>query len=192
MLRDTLPQPGRPLELSNLKGRERSEATLTGAPQPQDGEVLSLGGLIATSSTKDSFSWTPFRFSCVTHFLRFEGSNQIIHAPDLYKSNSIPDWFPWWLLGAAAPIQIEYLRLGLENFSSRFSIARFGATPVVSDTLLVDADQESLTLSLSTQQPRWRPCNPFETLTVFRQVALALEKVCGYSLSESFVRELRI
>ncbi len=192
VLHDAVPQPGHPLEFSNLKGRERSETALSGVPQPQEGEVLSIGGTIATSGTKSGFSWAPFRFSCVTRFLRFEGSTQIIHAPDLFKSDSIPEWFPWWLLGAGAPIQIEYLRLGFENFSSRFSIARFGAVPVVSDTLLIDANQESLSISLSTQQPRWQPCNPFLKLPLFRQVSLAIEKVCGSSLSDSFGRELKI
>jgi hypothetical protein len=192
VLHDAIPQPGYPCELSNLKGRERSEAAFKGVPPPQDGEVLSIGGTIATSGGKNGFTWSPFRFSCLTRFVRFEGNDQIIHAPELFKSESIPQWFPWRLLGAAAPIKIEYLRLGFENFSSRFSIARFGAVPVVSDTLLIDANQESLNVSLSTQQPRWQPCNPFSTLPLFKQVSLAVEKVCGSSPSEGFARELTV
>ncbi len=192
ILRDTITAagPSRPVELFNLKGREHADSVLAGPPHPVDGEVLSLGGSIATGSERGEFSWSPFRFSCVTHFKRFEGNNQIVHSPELHTTDSVPEWLPWWLLGAAAPLKIEYLRVGFENFSSRFSVARFGAVPVVSDTLLLDATQESLSVSLTTQQPRWQSSNPFEKLPLFKQVSLAIEKVCGLSPSESFFHQL--
>ena len=192
VLKDSLPEGTSPRELVNLKGRDKLEPTLAALPPAYEGELLTVGGEIATASESGSFVWAPFRFSCVTNFVRFEGSNKIVYSPEMLSSETVPDWFPWWLLGAAAPLRIDYLRLAFENFTSRFKVAQFGLTPVVSDTLRIDATNDSLHISLTTQQPRWNPCNPLETLPLFKRVAVVLDIVCACPLSTQFSSELSL
>jgi hypothetical protein len=134
--------------------------------------------------------WTPFRFSILTNFKRFEGSSDIVFSLQQSRNDAIPSWFPWWLLGAAAPIKVEYLRLGLEAFTTRFSISRFGSIPAVSDSLLIDLAHDTLAVRLTTDQPRRRRCNPFESIPAFKRVSGAVDSVLGISLSTQFAEEL--
>jgi hypothetical protein len=189
-LRDALSLKATPAELLDLKGRERTDLVIPELPHPRAEEVFALGGSIATGHTPGGFTWAPFVTSCTTRFKRFEGNRHIVHSYEIHPPENIPEWLPWWMLGSAAPIQLDYARFGFELFSSRFRLTSFGAVPVVSDSLLLDATNDRLVVQLTTNQPRWKPCNPFETNSVFRSTAQAVDSVCRTTLPESFAKEL--
>jgi len=177
-------------ELSNMKGRDTADVLLSGYPAPLHDEIFTIGGTIATAHDSRGFIWSPFRFSILSNFSRFEGASGIVFSLLESRSETIPEWLSWWVLGAAAPIRLEYLRVGLEAFTAKFSISRFGSIPVVSDSLLIDISCDSLALKLTTQQPRKQRCNPLETVPAFKQVSEAIGSVLGISLSSQFALEL--
>jgi hypothetical protein len=192
VVRDIIPSPHSVTEFNNLKGRGREDMLLSGLPAAQGEELLTVGGAIATESKGDSFVWTPFRTSLLTHFAHFQGSSQIAHTVQERRSESIPSWLPWWLLGAAAPLRVEYARFGFEHFTSRFRVTQFGFMPVVSDSLLLDLTNEEIALRLTTDQPTLKRCNPFETVALFKRVAISLRSTLGISLSDQFTEELEL
>jgi hypothetical protein len=183
-------------ELRNIKGRDPHESPLVpGAPSPAGEEILTIGGTIATGTTANNsdtsdFVWEPFHYSCHSRFDRFEGSRTIVHSVHTQRAATLPEWLPWWLLGAAAPIEPQYFRLGLEFFTSRFVITRLSFTPVVTDTFLIDCVDTTLSLKLRTEQPYWKPCNPFGKIALLRSLATGLETITGVSLPNLFAREL--
>lgn len=177
-------------EILNLKGRESSEVLLANCPPPLPDEVVTIGGTIATGENANGFVWTPFRFSLVSYFARFEGSSSIVFSLQPSRTDSLPEWLPWWLLGAAAPLRVDYMRLGLEVFTSKFSISSFGSIPAVSDSLLIDIAHGTLALKLTTQQRRKGRCNPFESVIAFKQISDALASFFGAPLSSQFASEL--
>lgn len=188
-------------ELRNIKGRDPHQNPLIdGAPAPSGEELFVVGGMIATgenahnSGAKDNgvtdFVWEPFHYSCHSRFNRFEGSRTIIHSVQEQRSTTLPEWLPWWLLGAAAPIEPRYFRLGLEFFTSRFAITRLSFTPVVTETFLIDCVDAILALKLKTEQPYWKPCNPFEQIALLRTLSAGIEKLTGVSLATLFAQEL--
>jgi hypothetical protein len=178
-------------ELKDIKGREPHEAPLlSAAPAPSGEELLLISGKIATEPRDDDFNWEPFQFSCHTQFERFEDPRSIIHRAITSKTDSIPQWLPWWMLGSAAPIKLEHFRLGLEFFTSRFVLTRLSFTPIVSETLLIEADQNRLAIKLRTERPYWKPCNPFGNIAILRKISEALTEILGVSLEGEFVREL--
>lgn len=188
-------------ELRNIKGRDPHEAPLLGgAPIPSGEELLTIGGSIATGAAPhDSYNnhgrvrdfiWEPFNYSCYSRFDRFEGSRTIIHSVQTQSAATVPPWLPWWLLGAAAPIEPRYFRLGLEFFSSRFVITRLSFTPIVTDTFLIDCVDTTLALKLKTEQPYWKPCNPFEKIALLRVLSEGFEKITGLALPTLFANEL--
>jgi hypothetical protein len=175
-----------------MKGRETEQVLLTASPAPLSDEIFTIGGTIATAGDSSEFVWTPFRFSILSHFNRFEGSSDIVFSLQQSRSDTIPSWLPWWLLGAAAPIRVEYLRLGLEAFTSKFSISSFGSIPVVSDSLLIDLAHDTLAIKLTTDQLRRRRFyNPFESIPAFKHISTAINSVLGLSLSTTFAEELQ-
>jgi hypothetical protein len=178
------------LETYNLKGRDAGDTILSDLPAPHTDELLAIGGTIATRPSNTGFEWSPFHYSIHSKFLRFEGPSTIVFSWHHSCSESIPSWLPWWLLGAAAPIRIEYCRVALELFTNRFSIARLGVAPVVSESLLVDINDRVCAVRLTSEQPRWVACNPFETSSAFKQLAAAIERATQLPLAQLFANEL--
>lgn len=179
-------------ELVNLKGRERNDVLIPDAPLPKSNELFALEGSIALGHSQKGFTWAPLHLACTTPFARFEGNRHIVHVAQIQSSESIPEWLPWWLLGSAIPVELSHLRFGFEQFSSRFRITSFGAVPIVSDSLIVDATDNQLVLQVTTNQPHPKPCNPFETIPTFHSAATVLDTVCHTCLATTFAAELTL
>jgi hypothetical protein len=191
-LRKVLPQSQLPTQMVNIKGRTPQSGTTSGSYLPPPDEVLTIGGTIATApSAATDFEWMPFRFSISSRFAHFEGASKMAFTFEPTKTISLPDWLPWWLLAAAAPIQLQYCRIGLEVFTAKFSIARFGFAPVVSESLYLEIEDNTLSLSLHTQQPRWERANPLISVPQFRELVAALDPSLGIHLAEQFATELK-
>lgn len=181
-----------PLEFKNVKGRDRSCVLIPELPAPLGEELVTVGGTIATGQeTSGEFSWAPFHLSLVTRFSKFEGNRTIIHSVEEMRSDSLPQWLPWWLLGAAAPIRVQYARFGFDRFTSAFSMYRFGFTPVVSDSLRLDLTTAQLSILLTTDRARMRSCNPFREVELFTNIAAAVRLTLKEPLEEVFDQELR-
>ena len=180
------------IELINIKGRDRGEMPIPSIPKPTGEELFSIGGTIATSiqEPRGDFVWENFQVACHTSFNRFEGSRSIIYTPHLLRSDTIPSWYPWWLMGFGAPIRPTYLRLGFELFTSKFALARLSFMPVPTEKLLIDLSAEVLKISISTEQPRWKASNPFEKVPLFSAIDVACEAACGASLRNLFKDEI--
>jgi hypothetical protein len=179
-------------ELINLKGRERTQVVLNELPTPNDQELLSVSGEITISPNAETKSdqWEPFSVTCQTSFKRFEGAHSIVFTPHLLVSRAIPEWYPWWLVGAGAPIRLKHLRFGLELFTSKFALTRLSFMPIVTETLLIDATETTLGIKLTTEQPRARPNNPFITNPILASASEAIASATGNSLSQLFQRQL--
>jgi hypothetical protein len=177
-------------ELTNIKGRQKADKLLTTLPPPVDEELLQIAGEIATSSERDQFNWEPFNFSCQTNFKGFEGVRSILYAPHLVRSAAVPEWYPWWLLGAGAPIKLGHLRVGLELFTSKFALTRLSFMPIVTETLLLDASDTTLSIKLLTEQPRAVPSNPFKSNPLLASISQAVASATNYSPSELFQQQV--
>jgi hypothetical protein len=189
-LHTLLPTHASPAELVNIKGRERGDVLIPEGPLPGSNELFALEGSIAIGHSPNGFTWAPFNLACTTPFARFEGVHNIVHVAHIQRSESIPEWLPWWLLGSAIPVELRHLRFGFEQFSSRFRITSFGAVPIVSDSLIIDVREDQLMLQVTTNQPRWKPCNPFKTIPTFHSSATVLDTICKASLATTFAAEL--
>lgn len=192
ILKSQLCKDGTFQELRNIKGRDYHEGVLLpGAPAPRGEELFAVAGSIATGSDQQGFTWEPFHYSCHSHFERFEGTRTVVHSPHIHRTQSIPEWLPWWMLGAGAPIEPTFFRLGLEFFTSRFVLTRLSFTPVVTETFLIDLVGTRLSLKLKTEQPYWKPCNPFESISILSSLESNFQPLLGESLSELFKVKLQ-
>ena len=181
-----------PRELRNIKGRDPHEPALVNGGPPLTGEeIFTVGGMIATGADEHGFVWEPFHYSCNSRFDRFEGARTIIHSTNVSRAPTLPEWLPWWMVGAAAPLEPRYLRLGLEFFTSRFAITRLSFVPVVTDTILIDLVNNTLSMKLKTEQQYWKPCNPFETNSILQRLSQELLCVTGTPLAALFDTHLR-
>lgn len=174
----------------DCKGRNHYDTLLPGIPGEADGEVFRVGGEIATGDTPTDFEWSHFEASCHSQFKAFEGNHHITHALKHHQTATVPEWLPWRLLGAAAPIRPRYFRLGLERFQSRFTLASFGYLPQVTDSLLLDATDSTLMLKLAIERRTWKPTDPFAEFPPFGAIALALRQSLSLDIAAHFREEL--
>ena len=174
----------------DFKGRNHFDSIIAGIPGEADGEIFRLGGLIATGSSATDFEWSPFEASYHSEFKEFEGNHHITHTLVHHRSDAVPEWLPWRLLGAAAPIRPRYLRIGIERFQSRFHTLSFGYLPQVTDSLLIDALESKLSLRFVTERRKWQATQPFAEFPLFAAIAEALQLSLGLSIDSLFRTEL--
>lgn len=185
-IHDYLPQP----HTIDCKGRNHYDTIVAGIPGEAEGEVFRIGGEIASSTTGAEFEWSPFEASCGSVFREFEGTHHISYNLHHHRSTTLPDWLPWWLLGAAAPIRPRYFRVGLERFQSRFTWASFGYLPQVTDSFLLDAVDSTLAIRLVVERQAWRPTDPFSEFPIFGGIAAAARQAMSLDIRSTFRSEL--
>lgn len=185
-INDYLPHP----KTRDCKGRNHYDTILAGIPGEAEGEVFRIGGEIASSTTGAEFEWSPFEASCGSVFREFEGTHHISYNLHHHRSTTLPDWLPWWLLGAAAPIRPRYFRVGLERFQSRFTWASFGYLPQVTDSFLLDAVDSTLAIRLVVERQAWRPTDPFSEFPIFGGIAAAARQAMSLDIRSTFRSEL--
>ena len=178
-------------ELRNIKGCDHGErALLPNAPQPSPGELCLLTGAIATKLDTQDSTWEPLCVTTTADFERFKGSSTIIHTHHTHQSRSIPTWFPWRLLGEAAPILPHFFRLALDHYSSKFAWLRLGFMPVVTDTLRLEAAESTLTLKLVFETPSKPTINPLERLPVFNSIVSAITQATAIPVSNDIISKM--
>jgi hypothetical protein len=178
--------------LINVKGRDPSEPPLlAGASRPHSHELFYVGGEIATD-TDDSgeFIWEPFSVSLNTDFLAFEGARSILHSLHTKLSQSIPEFLPWWLLGWAAPVRPQYMRLGIELFTSRFALTKLGFIPEVTEALYLELLDNKLALRFDSEQLPLRRHNPFQRDPFLGEISDILQELYGVSPKQAFAGQI--
>jgi hypothetical protein len=176
----------------DFKGRDGLDALIKEIPGDPTNEVFRLGGLIATEKRgEDDFEWSQFNVACHATFREFEGTHHILHALDIRRDDSVPAWLPWRLLGAAAPIRPRYFRLGVERFQTRFTFASFGFLPQVTDSLLIDVFDQSLSCVVRTEQSTWSLGSPLAGVPLFAAIADALRISTNFDINQSLLEELK-
>jgi hypothetical protein len=175
--------------LINLKGRDPSEPSpLSATTQPHTSELFAIGGELATDTASPTeFIWEPFTLALNTQFLAFKGARSILHSLHTERSQSLPEFLPWWLLGWAAPIKPQYMRLGIELFTSRFALTRLGFIPEVTEKMYLEIIDNKLALRLSSEQLSLRYYNPFKREPFLVEISEIVRDLCGVSPQEAFV-----
>ena len=175
---------------SNFPKLPRAQSSPSALPGEAEDEIFRVGGTIATEERGDDFDWSPFDVSCHAAFESFEGTHHIRYSTNLHRSKTVPAWLPWKLLGAAGPIRPTYCRVGLERFQSKFTLSSVGFMPQVTDTVILDAINGTVSLQVVTDQAAWKPCNPLEETPIFSGIDRALRASAGFNLADSFREEL--
>lgn len=168
--------------LINIKGRNAQDELLPGVSHPAHDELFRLGGLAPVIGEKDGIEFEPFEVSLLSPFNRFEGSGQIVHTLEQHRAGPLPAWLPLRLLGYIAPLRPSFMRIGLERFRSVLAFASLGYTPQVTDSLLIDVVDGSISVRLVSERNKRRDFNPLDETPIFRAMAEALKASVGLDL----------
>lgn len=170
-------------EHTNLKGQDSGESgLLPKAPSASGEEILALTGEIAIDSQAKDFKWVPFGLSACSNFNRFEGVSDIIHTHALSKTPSLPDWLPWELLGTGAPIKPHFFRIGIDHYTSTFTLLQLGFIPTVTHSLRIEANESSLICRVTFESRRKLNSAPLSKIPIFSALVSAIGSIDGLPL----------
>lgn len=136
--------------LLNLKGRDPANnlgLVARDASSSLNHELLYIAGnyLCGDSNQPESL---PYMLQAYTRFAEFPANGGILHTLDLQleghdlKTCSPKD------LGRIFPLVPERVRLGLDLFSERVYFYGLGSTPIVNETLLIEADNKRVAVGI--------------------------------------------
>jgi hypothetical protein len=133
--------------IDDLKGRDPEvliDSSISARLKPQGFELIFISGKRFTIMVQPDQNFT---LSVLTPFDSFEGSRHIRH-----KIETVRVELPGWMLPIEAvrafPLEIDCFRIGLDLFEPKFG-SILGVTPTVTETLLIEADQQVCKLKIS-------------------------------------------
>lgn len=175
---------------SDIKGRNAGECLLAELPPPIQDEVLRVGGRIAGGNDIRDFEWEPFDVACSSHFEGFNDSGSILYSARTNRSHTVPAWLPLRLLGAAAPIHPTFFRFGCEHFRSVRTFASLGATPQVTESLLVDCNESSCSVRIVIESKNPVSRELLESTPCIKPSAHVLASIYGFDFMKDILERV--
>jgi hypothetical protein len=177
-------------QLTNVKGRDarQIEHPAFFSRPPESDEMLYLAGTYPDVSGHLQH----FASSVVTNFLDFPTNADI-----RYQVLTIPDpKLPPWLTNAdipfAIPLELKELRIGLQFFKPRIVCSLFGLTPVVDETLLIEANQEMAWVLLEGENLKLPSALPLEWNQTTKQLSTVLQQVApNFNLEADYLSKVK-
>lgn len=145
-----------PLELELLDGI---------ASPPEADELFYLKGSVTIEEKNEEGEKESVRkafdFSILTPFLEFSGSHSIRHNSAVRAGGAWPKDLSIAQVSENSPLELQYLRLGIDYFKSYFGTSLLGFAPSVWQTLLFEATDREICVKLLADGVRDRSFNPF-------------------------------
>lgn len=166
--------------LLNLKGRDPLNiiAPELNLPAPQNEELLFINGFLPASKEKNGF-----QFMVESEFTSFPDTHHISFRLKRHATG-LPAWLRPELLAWLAPITITGFRLGLESFKSKRFSSLFGFVPVVSERLLIEANQNSLVILLFSEGLNLKNQRQLQYMAIEQRLKLALLESFNFNLEK--------
>lgn len=162
-------------QLTNIKGRDAKQIENPDlfSRVPEVDELLYLAG-----SYQDSAGIAQqFASSVVTNFLDFPTNADIRYQVSAIPDPKLPPWLTNSDIPFAIPLELKELRIGLQFFRPRIVCSLFGLTPVVDETLLIEANQKKAWVSLEGENLKSPNALPLAWNEVTRHLSKVLQQV---------------
>jgi hypothetical protein len=182
--------------IDDLKGRDPEvliDSSISARLKPQGFELIFISGKRFTIMGDDPQTALVqpdqnFTLSVLTPFDSFEGSRHIRH-----KIETVRVELPGWMLPIEAvrafPLEIDCFRIGLDLFEPKFG-SILGVTPTVTETLLIEADQQVCKLKISADMKN-RGQLPLTKNQRLEKLDRVFNKIFSVSLLEDYQAKLK-
>ncbi|MBN8549319.1 MAG: hypothetical protein J0M12_08405 [Deltaproteobacteria bacterium] len=173
----------------NLKGRDQRNLIDPNIPAtllPSADEFCFIGGEI-TSSPK-----TPgqeFAVAVNSKFIANEKSHHMLHVCEIER-RSFPADIKIEDIGRLPALHIKHFRLGFDIFESRFLSSLIGLIPTVSQTLLVEATEQSCEISISAEGLKKRQELPLQRHEIWDRLRNALLDTLHFDIEADYRSKL--
>ncbi len=163
-------------EILNLKGSDLPNADLGNKPEfsPTKDELLFVGGRCFSDNheeihPKKEFGKSAFTFVLTTEFVDFPDSGGIRYAVREKRSQNLSEAVTLIDIGRAFPLEIDYVRFGLEFFKMKSSL--FGLIPDTNESITLEASASKLIFNYEAQALKSKTSWPNGSLGMLRQFA---------------------
>ncbi len=179
-------------EISTMKGRDRLnliDASIPTGLQPAADEFFFAAGAI-THSPRSRNPQEQFCLAVESKFLPSSYSG-MAHAAEI-RRQQFPADVDILKLGRLIPVHLQVLRLGIDIFKPRFFSSLFGLVPTVSQTVLLEASENSCIMKINADGLAHRTELPLGLDRLFERLSTALEAVFAFNALEDYQSKLRI
>ena len=165
-------------QVLNLKGRDKAQSASSEdeSSKAAKDELLLLSGAILREPNKG------FLFSIHSPFDSFPSHSAISHALECKQNPKLPHPIPWSSYGKLAPLKPESFRFGLQEFRAVFGAPLIGVTPTVSDELLIDANEQTLSLRAYGERMKKADKLPMRKTGILEEALRILSSLSGRDL----------
>lgn len=132
-----------------------------------------------------------FEVSLRTPFKEFEGSQHIVHSVETTRHGALPDYVPLRCIGRIIPAKVTVLRFAIDVFHAKFFSSFIGFSPVVTQSLLIDADTQNFALQIAAESLPKRDTLPLKRLDYFDGVAELLRELFNFDFRADYQEKLR-
>lgn len=180
--------------LTDLKGRESSSALtyeLLPAIEPLADELLLIQGKVFLPLSEKAREYEGleenlFSLALTTSFLEFSGAHHIINSLRERREGSLPDFVNLQSVARIFPVQIDYVRVGLETFQSRLISAMLGFAPSVEQSITLEYNEKRMIIKILAEGLRKRDELPFSHNALLETISAALKDYANFDLKEHY------
>ena len=180
-------------KIIDIKGRDKSafinSKQAESYPARGDEFFYAAGKLISGKSHQGKDLEESFWCSLNSRFDSFDEPHHIIHSASRASSDSLPEYVDSRLVGKLFPVRLEYFRLGLSLFESRYTVM-LGYAPVATQNLLIEADNENIHLEISAEALPKKDSLPLEKEDLLMKLDNVLKEILEFDLMSDYQQKL--
>ena len=185
-------------ELIDIRGHEIPSLLFEDTPerlQPHREELFFLAGEAVvppeegSRSSEQDLKPRPFELRINTTFSAFKGSKHIVHEATVTYDWPLPPAFPLTELIPILSPQIECLRFGVDLFKGRFLSGLLGYSPVVTDTLQIEARPGQAALLILSESIKRRADLPLQQKGWFERTEAILRESCAFEMGPDYLQK---
>jgi len=174
----------------NVKGRDQGnviDPAMSAGELPSNNELFYILGS-TVHQVEDEEAPIEQRFECrvSTPFLRFTNGGLIEHSLQIDRHGSLPASVPLLRLGRAFPMRPSLFRCGFDLFSRSKLASWIGGTPVVTQSLLLEASESECRIRIVAEDLVSRDCEILSQHNLWSELAALLMVSIGFDIESDF------
>lgn len=178
--------------LIDLKGRDQRNLIDPNIPAtllPTADEFCFVAGAI-TKSPKAAADGRDFSIAVNSGFIANEKDHHMLHVPSIERRD-FPADVRLETIGRLPGVHIQRFRLGFDIFESRFLSSLIGLVPTVSQTLLLEADEQKCEISIVAEGMRIRNEQPLQRLEIWERIRMAVLQALDFDVESDYQSQVQ-
>lgn len=177
-------------KLVDFKGRDRQnliDRSIPAQMYPRADELFFVAGSIVSSPLAKK-SAGDFQVAVESMYVP-SPDNHMLHSPQV-RREGLPADIALTVLGRLIPVRLRYFRLGFDLYKPRFLSSTIGLVSLVTQTLLIEADEKNCIVSVDATGLRRKDETPLQAYELGQCLQRVLQHVFQFDFRGDYQKQL--